>query len=167
VLQQIIKAGETDYMTGSEIRVEDEVGRKILVVDDEQIILDLLKRVLNREGYQVSTARFADEAVAEICSQEFDLAITDVDLRHTDGRELMERIGKASPETAIVLMTGHVEEEIASFAEAHAQGLLKKPFPLDQLLATVRAALESRVGSTQQIGAVPSLESRLRAGAQA
>jgi DNA-binding response OmpR family regulator len=122
VLQQIIKAGETDYMSGSEIKVVGEVGWKILVVDDEQIILDLLKRVLNREGYQVSTARFADEAVAEICSQEYDLAITAVGLRYTDALELTERIGTASPQTAIVLMTGNREEEIVRFAEAHAQG---------------------------------------------
>jgi len=167
VLQRIIKTGETEYMSGSEIKVVGEVGWKILVVGDEQIILDLLKRVLNREGYQVSTARFADEAVAEICSQEYDLAITDVDLRHTDGRELTERIWTASPRTAIVLMTGHREEEIVRFAEAHAQGLLHKPFALDQLLATVRVALESRVGSTQGAGVVPPLESGLRAEAQA
>jgi DNA-binding NtrC family response regulator len=167
MLQQVIKAGETDSMSGSKIKVAGEVGGKILVIDDEQIILDLLKRVLSREGYQVSTARFADEAVAEVCSQEYDLAITDMGLRHTDGRELMERIGKASPQTAIVLMTGHAEEEIECFANAHAQGLLKKPFALDQLLATVRTALESRVEGTQETGAVPSLESRLRAGAQA
>jgi DNA-binding response OmpR family regulator len=167
VLQQIIKAGETDYMSGSEIKVVGEVGWKILVVDDEQIILDLLKRVLNREGYQVSTARFADEAVAEICSQEYDLAITAVDLRYTDALELTERIGTASPQTAIVLMTGNREEEIVRFAEAHAQGLLQKPFALDQLLTTVRVALESRAESTQEAGVVPSLESSHRAGAQA
>jgi DNA-binding response OmpR family regulator len=149
------------------MKVAGEVGGRILVIDDEQIILDLLKRVLSREGYQVSTARFADEAVAEVCSQEYDLAITDMGLRHTDGRELMERIGKASPQTAIVLMTGNREEEIVRFAEAHAQGLLQKPFALDQLLTTVRVALESRAESTQEAGVVPSLESSHRAGAQA
>jgi two-component system response regulator PilR (NtrC family) len=167
VLQQIIKAGETDDMSGSEFKVSGEVGGKILVVDDEQIILDLLKRVLNREGYQVSTVRHADQAVTEVCRRAYDLAITDVDLRHTDGRELMERIGRASPETAIVLMTGHREEEVVRFAMANAQGLLQKPFALDQLLTTVRTALESRVESTQQTSAVPSLDSRLPAGAQA
>ena len=154
-------------MSGSKIKAGGEVGGKILVVDDEQIILDLLRRVLDREGYQVSTARFADDAVTEICRQTYDLAITDVGPRHSDGRELMERIGRASPQTAIVLMTGHVEEEIVSFAEAHAQGLLRKPFALEQLLATVRVALESPVESTQEAGLVPSLQSRLRAGAHA
>jgi len=167
VLQQIIKAGETDEMSGSRIKVLGELGSNILVVDDEQIILDLLKRVLNREGYQVSTVRCADEAVSEIYRGAYDLAITDVDLRSSDGRELMERIGEASPQTAIVLMTGHAEEEVVSFARANAQGLLKKPFALDQLLATVRAALELRGQSTREVDAVPSLESRLRAGVQA
>ena len=159
--------GETEHMEGHEFRAADEAGRRILVVDDEQIILDLLKRVLCREGYKVSTALCSDDAIIEVCNRTYDLAITDVDLCRSDGRELMRTIGQASPDTAIVIMTSHAEDGIVHFAREYAQGLLEKPFALEELLATVRAALESRVEDARRSEASSSLSSRLEAGVQA
>lgn len=134
---------ETVRMKGDECMVVGEAGRKILVVDDEQIILDLMRRVLSREGYQVSTARCAEEAVIEFSNGSHDLLIADMDLCRSDGRELMRMLGEVSPPTAIVVMTGFPEERIVRFAQEHTQGLLEKPFALEQLLTTVRKALPS------------------------
>lgn len=159
--------GETEHMEGHDFRAADEAGRRILVVDDEQIILDLLKRVLSREGYKVSTALCSDDAVIEVCNRTYDLAITDVDLYRSDGHELMTAIGQASPDTAIVIMTTNAEDRAVRFAREHAHGLLEKPFALDELLTTVRAALESRVEDAQRSEASSSLSSRLQAGVQA
>lgn len=146
--------------------VEREVGRKILVVDDEQIILDLLRRVLSREGYRVTTARRVDDALSEVNAESYDLAITDVDLYRSDGRELMRLIGEASPDTALVVMTGYPEEAVIRFARDHAQGLLAKPFALEQLLAVVRGAMSARAKGAKQLE-VSRLGSRLRAGVRA
>ena len=130
-------------MKGDECMVVGEAGRKILVVDDEQIILDLMRRVLSREGYQVSTVRCAEEAMIEFSNGSHDLLIADMDLCRSDGRELMRMLGEASPRAAIVVMTGFPEERIVRFAQEHTQGLLEKPFALEQLLTTVRKALRS------------------------
>ncbi len=132
-------------MNAPEVRVAGEAARKILIVDNEQIILDLLKRVLRREGYEVSTVRRADEAMSKICSGAYDLAIAEVDLCRSNGRELTSVAGKASPKTAIIMMTGYPEERVVRYARENAQGLLEKPFALEQLLSTVRGALEWRV----------------------
>jgi len=162
-----LTVGETEHMEGHDFRAADEAGRRILVVDDEQIILDLLKRVLSREGYKVSTALCSDDAVIEVCNRTYDLAITDVDLYRSDGHELMTAIGQASPDTAIVIMTTNAEDRTVRFAREYAQGLLEKPFALDELLTTVRTALESRVEDAQRSEASSSLSSRLQAGVQA
>jgi DNA-binding NtrC family response regulator len=130
-------------MISDEVMVVAEAGRRILVVDDEQIILDLLRRVLSREGYQVSTVRRPEEATTEFSNGSHDLLIADMDSCRSDGRELMRMLEGVRPPTAIVVMSGFPEERIVRFAEEHTQGLLEKPFALEQLLTTVRDALRS------------------------
>jgi DNA-binding NtrC family response regulator len=151
-------------MIDASLKVSREAGRKILVVDDDQIILDLLRRVLSREGYRVKTARRAEDAVSEVHADAYDLAITDVDLCHSDGRELMSLIGEVSPHTALVVMTGNPEEQVVRFARDHAQGLLAKPFALEQLLAAVSGALSERAEEAPQADVASSLTACLRAG---
>jgi DNA-binding NtrC family response regulator len=153
-------------MKGEESRAASKGGQKILVVDDEQIILDLLKRVLTREGYQVSTVLCSDDAIMEVRNGNYDLAIADVGLHCSDGRELLRVIGRVSPGTAVVLMTGYAEDRIVRFAREYARGLLEKPFDLEELLATVRAALEPGVEGARR-GEATRLSSPLRAGVQA
>lgn len=123
--------------------IEGEAGKKVLIADDEQIILDLLERVLSREGYRVSTVRLPGEAIDDIRSGRYDLAIADAGLWRSDGRELLSLIRQADSRTAIVIMTGYPEEAILRFARDHADGFLQKPFALERLLAVVRTALAS------------------------
>lgn len=126
-------------------KMNHQVRERILLVDDEQVILDLLKRVLTREGYQVTTTPHGEEAVDLMSAERFDLAIVDVGLDCLDGRRLMKIIRRLSPEVAIVAMTGYPEEAVLSAAQEYAQGYLEKPFALEELLAVVRGALERRV----------------------
>jgi two-component system cell cycle sensor histidine kinase/response regulator CckA len=123
--------------------VDGEAGRRILVVDDEQVILDLLKRVLSREGYQVSTVRCPEEATARFSNGPHDLLIADMDLCRSDGPELMRMLQEVARPAAIVVMSGFPEERIVRFAQEHTQGLLEKPFRLERLLTVVRDALRS------------------------
>jgi DNA-binding NtrC family response regulator len=161
-----VAVGENRYVNEADVGIEREVGRKILVVDDEQIILDLLRRVLSREGYRVTTARRVEDALREVNAESYDLAITDVDLYRSDGRELMRLIEQASPDTALVVMTGYPEEAVVRFARDHAQGLLAKPFALEQLLAVVRGAMSARAEGAKQVD-VSRLRPYLEAGVRA
>jgi DNA-binding NtrC family response regulator len=130
--------------------VAGKASERIIVIDDEQIILDLLERVLNREGYRVSTLRQPDEALDEVREGQYDLAIADLDLWRSDGGDLMRMIKEASPRTAIVVMTGYPEETVVKLARDHAQGFLEKPFALEKFLAVVRQALAARTEHTQR-----------------
>jgi len=134
---------ELDWMRSARCEAGSQRGKRILIADDEQIILDLLERVLSREGYQVSTARVPEEAIDDIRSGRYDLAIADAGLWQSDGRELVGLIKEANSGTAIVIMTGYPEEAIVRFASDHADGFLEKPFALERFLAVVRAALAS------------------------
>jgi DNA-binding NtrC family response regulator len=154
-------------MIDANVEVRREAGTKILVVDDEQIILDLLRRVLSREGYQVTTARQAEDAVSQVNADSYDLAIADVDLRRSDGRELMSLIGETSPHTALVVMTGNPEERVVRFARDHAQGLLAKPFALEQLLAVVSRALSARAQDAPPPDVASTFTACFRAGMHA
>jgi DNA-binding response OmpR family regulator len=119
----------------------DQDSERILVVDDEQAILDLLERVLGREGYRVTTTNRDEEVVGLLSKERFDLAIMDVGLRNLNGGKLMKAVREASPWTAIVIMTGYPMEDVIRFAQEHAQGYLEKPFDLHELLAVARNAM--------------------------
>ncbi len=122
-----------------------QVRQRILVVDDEQAILALLERVLRREGYQVATMHCSDEVVGLMSHEHYHVAVVDVGLRSRNGCRLMQMIRRASPETAIVVMTGYPVEELIRFAREHAQGYLEKPFDLLEFLEVVRSALKETV----------------------
>jgi two-component system cell cycle sensor histidine kinase/response regulator CckA len=154
-------------MRSEETMVASEIGGRILVVDDEEIILDLIRRVLSREGYEVSTVRCAEEAMTEFSNGSHDLLIADMDLCRSDGRELMTVLGQARPPMAIVVMTGFPEERIARFAREHTQGLLEKPFALEQLLTTVRKALRWKVERETQTDRASSARRYVQARAEA
>jgi DNA-binding NtrC family response regulator len=132
---------ELNWMSSVGCEAVGQRGKRILIVDDEQIILDLLERVLSREGYEVSTACLPEEAIRGIRSGRYDLTIADAGLWRSDGRELLGLVNEANSETAIVLMTGYPEEGIVRFARDHADGFLEKPFALERFLAVVRRAL--------------------------
>ena len=134
--------------------------KKILVVDDEQVILDLLRRVLSREGYNVTATRRGEEALGLVSTESFYQANADTGGRHLDGGRLMRMIIEASPHTAVVVMTGYPADEVNRFAREHAQGYLEKPFTLEDLLTAVRSALDGHTTYHGEARAVSSPCSR-------
>ncbi|MGB3906351.1 MAG: response regulator [Anaerolineae bacterium] len=143
-------------MNRSEKKDKHQERQKVLVVDHEQVILDLLRRVLSREGYEVATADRSEVALGLVSTEHYDLAIADIGLHRVDGRDLMKRIREASPQTALIAMTGYPADEVIRFAQDNAQGYLEKPFALEELLAVVRIGLEQRVSCAPESTATPS-----------
>jgi DNA-binding NtrC family response regulator len=114
---------------------------RILVYDDEQVILDLLALVLSREGYQVAATPCDEEALGLVSAQRFDLAITDLGLRRSNGCRLVKMIRDLSPDTTVVAISAYPAREVVRFARENAQAFLQKPFALSDLLSVVREAL--------------------------
>ena len=122
----------------------------VLVVEDEPEVLRMAARVLRSEGYEVSEAADAGEALtALVTSGPFDLLLSDVSMPVVSGLELAEQVRRDRPDLPILLMTGHTgAEEIRRAAERGGYRILDKPFKPDGLLSAVAMALS---GPTVQV----------------
>jgi CheY-like chemotaxis protein len=116
----------------------------LLVVDDEELILDLLKIALARSGYQVLTSASAQGALTlyEENQQRIALLITDLLMPDADGAELAFQIRQKNPDLPILIATGFLSEsEVASLKKAGIQGVVSKPYRTHELLKTIRGLL--------------------------
>ncbi|MBD3382225.1 MAG: response regulator [candidate division Zixibacteria bacterium] len=118
------------------------MSAKILIVDDEEAILKSLAGPLEREGYDVLTAKTSAEAV-KLNSREVDLCLLDVWLPDGDGVELLEKFKQKFQLQAYIMMSGHSDIETAVKAvKLGAYDFLEKPLSLERILITIENALE-------------------------
>jgi len=123
------------------------VKNYILVVDDDQLILYALAKILKSEGYEVMTAATATEAIEKISYCPYDLCLLDVHLPDLNGLELMDIIRDMCPKTKVVIMTASYVDfdelsEINSKAIANgASQFIPKPFNLCDISEVVQQVL--------------------------
>ncbi len=118
---------------------------RIMVVDDEKSMRELLAIMLRKEGYDVVTVEGRAQAAAVLASQVLDMVITDVRLRDGDGIEILRHVKAASPETVVVVMTAFGTTETAVAArKLGAEAYVLKPFDVDELRIVVRDSLANR-----------------------
>ena len=120
-------------------------SEKILVVDDDRNLLELLRMRLEAARFHVVTAPSEDEAVEAMKAEVFDLSIVDLQLIHRDGIALMEEMHSFNPELPVIILTAH--GSIESAVEAMRRGAfsyLTKPFESQDLLLQIEKALETR-----------------------
>ena len=125
---------------------------KILVVDDEQSLRDVLSIMLKRAGYAVTSAMDGEEAVELLNKEIFDLVITDLRMPKIDGMEVLKAVKSASPETVVLIITAFASADSA--VEAMKQGAydyLTKPFQVDEVQLIIRNALEKRRLTTENM----------------
>ncbi|HZX96121.1 MAG TPA: response regulator [Myxococcales bacterium] len=117
----------------------------VLVIDDEQVVLDLFKRVLGEKGLAVRAAKNAEEAFALIDREGFGCVLADKNLPGTDGIEIVRRVRRLQPYCACIVMTGYAST--ASAVEALRLGAvdyLEKPFDdMDRIATRVDDALRA------------------------
>jgi two-component system, OmpR family, alkaline phosphatase synthesis response regulator PhoP len=120
---------------------------KILVIDDEEDILELLRFNLSKEGYQVCSATTGEEAVSLARTERPDLILLDLMLPGIDGLEVARRL-KADPlvrSTPVVMLTAKGEEsDIVAGLELGAEDYITKPFSRKVLVARLRAVLRRK-----------------------
>ena len=117
---------------------------RILVVDDERSIRELLEIMLQREGYDVTCVESAPAALAHLKSRECDVVITDITMPEMSGIEMLSRLRQMHHEAPVIVMTAHGSTESAVEAmKLGAQDYLTKPFQLDEMKIAVTGALKS------------------------
>ncbi len=122
------------------------MSNRILVVEDEQSMRDLMVLMLRKEGYKVEASESGVRAKERLDRNEvFDLAISDISMPGMSGLELLRHFRQVSPESAVILMTAYGSKETA--IEALNEGAtyyVEKPFDLDEIKVVVRKTLEQR-----------------------
>jgi len=120
-------------------------AEKILVVDDETNILEVLKIRLEAEGYAVTAVETAGEAISKAREEFFNLAITDLKLGSADGLELMENLLLINPDMPVIILTayGTIESAVQAVKKG-AYSYLTKPFDHKELSLQIRNALEKQ-----------------------
>ena len=116
---------------------------KILVVDDDNNILRVIKLRLEAEGYQVTTAGKAKVALELANDDVFDFALVDLKLNGTNGIQLMENLHQLYPEMPVIILTafGTIESAVEAMRRG-AYSYLTKPFNYDELLIQTKNCLE-------------------------
>ena len=118
---------------------------RIMVVDDEGSALKSLRRILEKEGYQVSTYSNPVRALELLQRKPYDVLLSDLRMPHLDGLELLDRAKLAAPGLEVIIVTGYAS--LDSAVEATKKGayhFLAKPFTPDQVRQVVAEALEMK-----------------------
>jgi len=122
----------------------------LLVVDDELIVRDSLDKWFREEGYDVTVAESAQEALARMAAKRFDLALVDIKMPGTDGVELQRRMHEIDGDMLVIMMTGYASVETAVAALKNgAYDYVSKPFDPDDIAHTVHNALAHKLAQQE------------------
>ena len=117
----------------------------LLIVDDEEMLVELLLRLVERHGYRALSATSGKDALKLFDENrgKIDLVITDLMMPEMDGKQLATELLKRDSTVRILISTGYSEPTDISFLlDAGARGVVMKPYQADRLLAAIHAAMD-------------------------
>ena len=121
---------------------------KVLVVDDEEMLRSLLARILEREGYSVSTAAGGKQALAVLEKSDFQIMVSDVKMPEMSGFELLKAAKQKYPRLAVVMMTAFGDEyTVREALNLGAEGYVTKPFKSQDITSEVSRARQKAIQS--------------------
>ena len=130
-------------MSNSQAR---QPAKRILLVDDEIAILELLREILEPDGYELATARNGAEALVMVLESDFDLIITDFLMPKLSGKALYDRARAEKPgiEKRFLFISGEMDPESKTqFIRETGVRIIAKPFRADKVRTEVRDVLDS------------------------
>jgi NtrC-family two-component system response regulator AlgB len=118
--------------------------KKILLVDDEEVILNTYATLLGERGYAVVTACCGRQALEEFFSHSFDLVITDLAMSDIDGFTVIEEVKKLSPGTPVIAFTAKCYKNVKEYVSLlGASALLEKTCSIETFITYVNSSLEN------------------------
>ena len=125
---------------------------RILVVDDEVAIRDLIKEVLQLAGFEVSTCEDGLTALNQIRREKFDLIILDVNLPKLDGFALLQKVRESAPAQPIILISARTDkEDVTHGLRLGADDYIRKPFGIEELVLRVENRLRRESSAVELI----------------
>jgi len=117
--------------------------KKALVIDDEQVVLDSVSKILTDEDYKVDVSLSGREGLNQAIQKEYDIVLTDIRMPDIGGMRVLRDIKRAKPALPVVMITGYAS--VRSSVQAMKLGAadyVEKPFTPDQLIRAVASALD-------------------------
>jgi DNA-binding NtrC family response regulator len=117
--------------------------KKALVIDDEQIVLDSVSKILGEEHYEVDVTLKGRDGIDWAIKKKYDIVLTDIRMPDIGGMRVLREIKKVKPSLPVVIITGYASIQSAvQSMKMGAADYLEKPFTPDQLLRSVTSALD-------------------------
>jgi len=118
---------------------------KILIVDDDPVVLEVMKSVVASHGFSISTANDGRQALAQVQSDQFSIIITDINMPIMDGMELLRYVKEHYPKIGVIVVTGLSEHySYVDVINAGAIDYMTKPFESSELLAKLRRVIREQ-----------------------
>jgi CheY-like chemotaxis protein len=122
--------------------------KKILIIDDEEIIIKSLRKLLEKEGYEVYVAKKGQDGIDMVEEEEFDLLVVDIRMPGMNGVDTVEGIyrvleKKNKDKLPVIFITGYVDEDIEKRAQKlNPSGYIYKPFDIKEFVEKVKKILK-------------------------
>ena len=126
------------------------MAKKILVIDDEELVTESLKKLLSKSGYDVQAARSGIEAMGKVKEADFDLIVCDIRMPDMNGVQVVQKIRdylkqKGKPVMPEILITGYASKEnLEEAKKLEVANYLYKPFNIRDFIEIVKKNLENR-----------------------
>jgi DNA-binding NtrC family response regulator len=119
------------------------LGARILIVDDEEIVIKSCLRILGGGDYYVEVAHDGREALRKIEENPYDVMILDVVMPNMGGLEVLRRVNETHPDINVIMVTGLSQvDTVVQARKLGARDFISKPFEPDELKLVVQRALE-------------------------
>lgn len=118
-------------------KLPEKNQRKLLIVDDEEEIRDIVGSYFSAKGYEITLGSDGQEAINIMQSEKIDLVISDLDMPNLNGPQLIRWIKKHNPEMPIVVISGRIDELTKEIIAITVDGVLCKPFEMKELESIV------------------------------
>ena len=121
------------------------IQKSVLIVEDEELMRTILRRLLEDAGYTVFTADSSESALAILPQNEISVTLTDIKMAGMDGLQLLDQIKAIDEEALVIIMTAYssVDTAVAALRKG-AYDYVTKPFVNDDLLQTIKNAIQQR-----------------------
>ena len=137
--------------------------KRALVIDDEQIVLDSVRKILADEDYEVDSTLSGREGIALAVKANYDIVLTDIRMPDIGGMRVLRDVKRAKPSLPVIMITGYAS--IQSSVQAMKMGAtdyIEKPFTPDQLIKAIAAALDTAAAQEPEAQIVTHREEILK-----
>jgi putative two-component system response regulator len=125
--------------------MHDKTAPKVLIVDDEEPIRELISQIIKADGYDTQTASGVDEALAHLAKGQYSLVISDINMPNKTGIDLLREVFSIDQNIAVLMATAVDDRKVAvNTLELGAYGYIIKPFERNELLINIANALRRR-----------------------